>query len=102
MTSLEKKAAITKRRSQTAAGNLIVPSHRKAAVGLAGTKLQLQESVPKYLQIRALLQARFERECRPGDKIMSAADFAAEFGVSRMTVEQSMRLLEDDGVIKRE
>lgn len=103
MTSLgtRKRAAITKRRSQTTTGNLIVPLKRKA-VGLAGTKLQLQESVPKYLQIRALLQARFERECRPGDKIMSAADFAAEFGVSRMTVEQAMRLLENDGVIKRE
>jgi GntR family transcriptional regulator len=75
---------------------------KRQPFGLVGTKLQLQESVPKYLQIRALLQARFERECRVGDKIQSAVDIANEFGVSRMTVEQALRLLEADGVIMRE
>jgi GntR family transcriptional regulator len=57
--------------------------------------------VPKYHLVKTLLLERLEREYVKGARIPSAMEIAASFGVSRITVEQALDLLEADGVISR-
>jgi GntR family transcriptional regulator len=56
---------------------------------------------PKYLQVREVLLRRLERELQPGQQFPTEQALCAEFGVSRETVREALRTLEEDGLISR-
>ncbi|MGY3078038.1 GntR family transcriptional regulator [Bradyrhizobium sp. LM6.10] len=55
---------------------------------------------PKYLQIREIVRRRL-RLLQPGDRLPTESELAAEFGVSRVTVRQVMKIFATEGVIER-
>lgn len=65
-------------------------------------KTLMRRQVPKYVTIKILLEARLERDMRPGDRLPSEAELCADFSVSRSTIQQALQLFERDGVIRRE
>jgi GntR family transcriptional regulator len=56
---------------------------------------------PKYLQVRQIIERRLYGHCEIGDKLPTEQALCAEFGVSRETVREALRGLEEDGVIRR-
>jgi DNA-binding transcriptional regulator YhcF (GntR family) len=55
---------------------------------------------PPYKQVATALRAAIlTRTIGPGEKLPSQSELAATYGVSRMTVQQALRLLKDDGLI---
>jgi GntR family transcriptional regulator len=56
---------------------------------------------PKYLQVRHILRRRLGRELSPGDRLPTEHELVQEFGVSRETVREALRGLEEDGLIRR-
>jgi DNA-binding transcriptional regulator YhcF (GntR family) len=55
---------------------------------------------PPYQQVaNALRAAILTRSFQPGDKLPSGPELAERFGVARMTVQQAIRLLRDDGLV---
>lgn len=67
-----------------------------------GRKIQLDDRVPYYLQLRDLLQALIdEGRLKPGDKLPSEAELCDEFGVSRTVVRQALQELEQEGRLYR-
>jgi GntR family transcriptional regulator len=60
------------------------------------------QPLPKYYLIRSILRARLEREGLEGQRLPSEIDLGREFGVSRVTVQQALALLEKEGLIRRE
>lgn len=62
----------------------------------------MRSPIPKYFTVKAILQARLEREYARGERLPSEAELCAIFGVSRITVQQALGLLEKDGAIRRE
>jgi GntR family transcriptional regulator len=58
--------------------------------------------IPKYLMIRSILESRLERHYAAGDRIPTEAEFGEEFGVSRITIQQALALMERDGLVSRE
>jgi GntR family transcriptional regulator len=56
---------------------------------------------PQYRQIEQALRQRVSA-LRPGARLPSDAELAAEFGVSRMTARNAMQCLAEDGLIARE
>lgn len=55
---------------------------------------------PPYQQVAGVLRgAILERTFQPGDKMPSGTELAERFGVARMTVQQAIRLLRDEGLI---
>lgn len=61
----------------------------------------MRAPIPKYHLVKTLLLARLEREYEQGERIPSAIELAANFGVSRITVEQALDMLKAEGVISR-
>ncbi len=55
---------------------------------------------PPYQQVaNALRAAILTRKFAPGERLPSGNDLAKSYGVARMTVQQALRLLRDDGLI---
>lgn len=55
---------------------------------------------PPYQQVaNALRAAILTRKVAPGEKLASQAELASRYGVARMTVQQSLRILRDEGLI---
>ncbi len=65
-------------------------------------KAQVRSQVPKYVTIKILLAARWEREMKSGDRLPSEATLCAAFSVSRATIQQTLRLFQHEGVIRRD
>ena len=55
---------------------------------------------PKYLQVREILRKRMER-ASIGDQLPTENALCSEFGVSRETIREAIRGLEDEGFITR-
>lgn len=59
--------------------------------------------VPLYYQLASLLRNKISSgEFGVGAKIPTEAELVADYGVSRITVRQSLRSLEEEGLIRRE
>ncbi|MBR8127589.1 histidine utilization repressor [Burkholderia ambifaria] len=55
-----------------------------------------------FQQIKTLVRQKVDAgDWRPGDRIPSELDLAAQFGVARMTVNRALRELTEEGVLKR-
>ena len=55
---------------------------------------------PPYQQVaNALRAAILTRKFAPGDKLPSGSELAQRYGVARMTVQQAMRLLREEGLV---
>lgn len=66
---------------------------------LAGVTLDQDDPRPPYLQVAASLRAAIlARTFEPGDKLPTQAELAKRFGVARMTVQQALRILKDEGL----
>lgn len=70
---------------------------------LAKNGFVLDERIPYYLQLKALLEEKLDsRELSPGDKLPSEAEICDELGVSRTVVRQALMELEHEGrVVKK-
>lgn len=62
----------------------------------------MRSQVPKYVTIKILLEARWERDMLPGDRLPSEAELCADFSVSRATIQQALGILEREGVVRRD
>lgn len=62
----------------------------------------MRSQVPKYVTVKILLEARFERDMRPGDRLPPELELCADFAVSRSTIQQALQLFEQEGMIRRE
>lgn len=62
----------------------------------------MRTPVPKYFTIKAVLGARLDREYVPGERLPSESVLCREFGVSRVTIQQSLALLAKEGRIRRQ
>ena len=62
----------------------------------------MRSQVPKYVIVKILLEARWEREMRPGDRLPSETELCAVFSVSRATIQQALQIFEREGVIRRD
>jgi GntR family transcriptional regulator len=56
---------------------------------------------PKYLQVRQALERRMNADYELGQQIPTEEALRAEFGVSRETVREALRGLEQDGIVQR-
>jgi len=55
---------------------------------------------PPYQQVAASLRAAIlTRKIGPGEQLASQVELANHYGVSRMTVQQALRILKDDGLV---
>jgi DNA-binding transcriptional regulator YhcF (GntR family) len=55
---------------------------------------------PAYVQVASSLRAAIlTRQYAPGQKLPSGAALATQFGVARMTIQQAIRVLRDEGLI---
>lgn len=70
----------------------------KAAPAIHG--LDPDDPRPQYVQIAMALRAAIlTKKLSPGERLPSQAELATRYGVARMTIQQSLRLLRDDNLI---
>ncbi len=64
------------------------------------TELDPDDPRPPYQQVANTLRASIlTRTLKPGEKLPSGAELADRYGVARMTVQQAIRLLRDEGLV---
>ncbi|MEU7001388.1 GntR family transcriptional regulator [Nonomuraea sp. NPDC046570] len=64
------------------------------------TSLDPDDPRPPYRQVaNALRAAILTRKLEPGEKLPSGTELAKKYGVARMTVQQAIRLLRDEGLV---
>lgn len=64
------------------------------------TGLDPDDPRPPYKQVaNALRAAILTRKFEPGERLPSGTELAATYGVARMTVQQAIRLLRDEGLV---
>lgn len=62
-------------------------------------ELDRDDPRPPYLQVAGSLRAAIlSRTFQPGEQLPSQAELAKTFGVARMTVQQALRILRDEGL----
>jgi len=62
--------------------------------------LDLDDPRPPYQQVAAALRAAIlTRKVGPGEKLPSQAELAQRYRVARMTVQQALRILKDEGLV---
>lgn len=62
--------------------------------------LDIDDPRPPYQQVAASLRAAIlTRTVEPGEKLPSQAELSKRYGVARMTVQQALRILKDEGLI---
>ncbi|MEV2277928.1 winged helix-turn-helix domain-containing protein [Nocardiopsis sp. NPDC049922] len=62
--------------------------------------LDPEDPRPPFQQVAAALRAAIlTRKFQPGDKLPSGPELAKSYGVARMTVQQAIRLLRDEGLV---
>jgi len=63
----------------------------------------VNRSVPLYYQLANLLTDKIvSRELHTGDRLPTEVELVEQYGISRITVRQALRLLEEEGLIRRE
>ncbi len=68
-----------------------------------GTAVFVDRSVPLYYQLATLLSEKIvSQELRTGDRLPTEVELVEEYGISRITVRQALRILEEEGLIRRE
>lgn len=68
-------------------------------VTLDHVSLDPDDPRPPYQQVASALRAAIlTRTIEPGEKLPSQADLATKYGVARMTIQQALRLLKDEGL----
>ena len=69
--------------------------HADTSPGRTETPKYVDRSVPLYYQLATLLSEKIiSRELRTGDRLPTEVDLVEEYGISRITVRQALRLLE--------
>jgi GntR family transcriptional regulator len=63
--------------------------------------VKFAKSIPKYFQIQSSLRERLRDKFRPGDVVPTEAALSREFGVSRVTIRQSLLTLAAEGLLDR-
>lgn len=64
---------------------------------------EISDVVPRYYQVYAVLQQRIRAGVwQPHGPMPTEAAFAKEFGVSRVTIRKSLKLLQQEGLVLRE
>lgn len=64
------------------------------------TALDLDDPKPPYLQVANMLRAAIlTKKLTPGERLPSQIDLAKRYGVARMTIQQSLRILRDENLI---
>jgi DNA-binding transcriptional regulator YhcF (GntR family) len=62
--------------------------------------LDLDDPRPPYIQVANDLRAAIlTRKFAPGEKLPSGAELAKHYGIARMTVQQALRILKDEGLV---
>lgn len=62
--------------------------------------LDLDDPRPPYQQVAASLRAAIlTRKVAPGERLPSQAELSKRYGVARMTIQQALRILKDEGLI---
>jgi GntR family transcriptional regulator len=63
----------------------------------------INRSVPLYYQLANLLTEKIvSRELHTGDRLPTEVELVDQYAISRITVRQALRLLEEEGLIRRE
>lgn len=64
------------------------------------TALDLDDPRPPYQQVANMLRAAIlTKKLTPGERLPSQIDLAKRYGVARMTIQQSLRILRDENLI---
>jgi DNA-binding transcriptional regulator YhcF (GntR family) len=74
-----------------------LPSH---SISFAAMSLDPNDPRPPYVQVASALRAAIlTKTLEPGDQLPSGSQLAKRYGVARMTVQQAIRVLRDEGLV---